>query len=225
MPIQDHIEMGMTLDELIEKLAILPYYQVLFANAFGDEKVTSNRILWHYRNLFVLWYLMNLNMMRVCNKTNNQNANFPNFTTSENLGKNLFFSNRTRCSDCHDTNAFVGDRARNNGLDAVLTDLGVGAITGNNNDNGEFKVPSLRNIELTAPYMHDGRFTTLREVIEHYNDGVQNSPNLDGRLQQGNGVLRLNLNNQEIQALVDFLGTLTDENFITDEKFSNPFKE
>ncbi len=225
MPIQDHIEMGMTLDELIEKLAVLPYYQVLFANAFGDEKVTSNRISLALSQFIRAMVSYESKYDEGLQQTNNQNANFPNFTASENLGKNLFFSNRTRCSDCHDTNAFVGDRARNNGLDAVLTDLGVGAVTGNNNDNGEFKVPSLRNIELTAPYMHDGRFTTLREVIEHYNDGVQNSPNLDGRLQQGNGVLRLNLNNQEIQALVDFLVTLTDENFITDEKFSNPFKE
>lgn len=225
MPIQDHIEMGMTLNELVQKLEVLPYYQVLFTNAFGDEKVTSNRISIALSQFIRSMVSYESKYDKGLEQTNNQNANFPNFTTSENLGKNLFFSNRTRCSDCHDTNAFMGDRARNNGLDAILSDLGVGGATGNNNDNGEFKVPSLRNIELTRPYMHDGRFTTLREVIAHYNNDVQNSPNLDNRLRQGNRVRRLNLNNQEVQGLVDFLITLTDKNFITDEKFSNPFKE
>jgi cytochrome c peroxidase len=223
MPIQDHVEMGMTLPELETKLAAETYYDALFTNAFGDDEVTSNRIslaLAQFVRSMVSYeskYDAGLAM------TNNPQANFPNFTASENVGKNLFFSNRTRCSDCHDTNAFVGDQARNNGLDAVFTDLGVGGVTGNNNDTGEFKTPSLRNIQLTGPYMHDGRFATLAEVIQHYNNGVQNSQFLDNRLRQGNGVRRLNLTPQESQALVDFLNTLTDNNFITDEKFSDPF--
>ena len=134
-------------------------------------------------------------------------------------------SNQTRCFDCHATNVFVGDEARNNGLDPTNTDLGVGGVTGNNNDLGEFKAPSLRNITLTAPYMHDGRFATLEEVIEHYDTGVQANPNLDNRLMQGNNVRRLNLSDNDKQALVDFLNTLTDEQFITDEKYANPFIE
>jgi cytochrome c peroxidase len=89
---------------------------------------------------------------------------------------------------------------------------------------GEFKVPSLRNIEMTAPFMHDGRFTTLEQVIEHYNSGVQNSQNLDNRLRRENGVRRLNLSNAVKIALKDFLLTLTDHVFLTDEKFSSPFK-
>ena len=88
----------------------------------------------------------------------------------------------------------------------------------------KFKAPSLRNIALSAPYMHDGRFATLREVIDFYNDGVQNHPNLDNRLQMNNGeVRRMNLSEREKDALVAFLNTLTDESFINDEKFSNPF--
>ena len=194
--------MGLTLDELVSKVAAEEYYEVLFARAFGDATVTSERIslaLSQFVRSMVSYeskYDEGLAMV------NNPQANFPNFTASENLGKNLFFSNRTRSSDCHHTNAFVGDQARNNGLDAILTDLGVAGVTGNNNDRGEFKVGSLRNIELTGPYMHDGRFATLGEVIDHYNNGVQNSNDVDNRLIVGNNqVRRLNLNPAERQAL------------------------
>ncbi|WP_334057401.1 cytochrome-c peroxidase [Polaribacter sp. P097] len=215
LPIQDAVEMGLTLDELESKLQNEAYYSVLFTRAFGDDEISSERIALALAQFVRSMVSYQSKYDEGLAQTNNQNANFPNFTASENLGKNLFFSNRTRCSDCHDTNAFVGDRARNNGLDAVLTDEG--------RNDGEFKVPSLRNIELTAPFMHDGRFSTLEEVIEHYNSGVQNSADLDGRLRQGNGVRRLNLTDAEKQALVDFLRTLTDEEFIFDEKFSDPF--
>ncbi len=109
---------------------------------------------------------------------------FPNFSELENLGKDLFFSGRTQCSNCHETAAFSGDQARNNGLDATLTDLGLGGVTGNNNDNGEFKVNFLRNISVTSPYMHDGRFQSLLQVIQFYNNGIQDSPNLDNRLRE-----------------------------------------
>lgn len=217
MPIQDGVEMGLTLDELVSKVSDDTYYKVLFQRAFGDEEVTSNRIS-RALSQFVrsmVSYQSKYDAGLV--QTNNPRANFPNFTTSENLGKDLFFSNRTRCSECHHTNAFVGDQARNNGLDATITDEGVG--------QGRFKTNSLRNIELTAPYMHDGRFTTLTQVVEFYNSGVQNSQFLDNRLRQGNNARRLNLSNQEKQALVDFLLTLTDADFVSDEKFSNPFKE
>ena len=215
LPIQDAVEMGLTLNELETKLQDVDYYKVLFRRTFGDETVSRERI-----SLALAQFVRS--MVSYQSKfdaglalTNNSRANFSNYTQSENLGKNLFFSNRTRCSDCHDTNAFVGDRARNNGLDAMLTDSGL--------RRGEFKTSSLRNIELTAPYMHDGRFTTLAEVVEFYNSGVQNSTNLDDRLRQGNGVRRLNLSNREKQAIVDFLETLTDNTFINDEKFSDPF--
>ena len=223
MPIQDAVEMGLTLQELETKLQDDDYYSVLFRRAFGDENVTRQRISLALAQFIRSMVSYESKYDAGLSQTNNPQANFPNFTASENLGKNLFFSNRTRCSDCHDTNSFVGDQARNNGLDAVLTDLGVAGATGNNNDRGEFKVPSLRNIQLTAPYMHDGRFSTLEEVVEHYNSGVQNSADLDNRLRQGNGVRRLNLSNQEKQALVDFMLALTDNNFIADEKFADPF--
>lgn len=225
MPIQDAVEMGLTLDELVNKVGAEEYYTILFTRAFGDGTVTSDRISLALAQFIRSMVSYQSKFDQGLAQVNNPQNNFPNFTASENLGKNLFFSNRTRCSDCHDTNAFVGDRARNNGLDAVLTDLGVAGVTGNNGDRGEFKVGSLRNIELTAPYMHDGRFATLGDVIDHYDNGVQNSQDLDNRLRVGGGqVRRLNLNPTERQALIDFLLTLTDSNFTTDEKYSNPFR-
>ena len=224
MPIQDAVEMGLTLDELVSKVAAEDYYSILFTRAFGDDNITTQRISFALAQFIRSMVSYESKFDEGMAQTNNPDQNFPNFTASENLGKNLFFSNRTRCNDCHDTNAMVGDAPRNNGLDAIITDLGVGGVTGNNNDRGEFKTGSLRNIELTAPYMHDGRFATLGEVIDHYDSGVQNSNDLDNRLRVNGGqVRRLNLNAAERQGLIDFLLTLTDNNFISDEKYSDPF--
>ena len=224
MPIQDHIEMGLTLTELETKLSLRRRYKILFNRAFGDTIVTSERISRGLSQFVRSMVSYQSKFDEGLAQTRNPRVAFPNFTNSENRGKQLFFSPQTNCAQCHSTAAFIGDRARNNGLDAQLTDLGVGGVTGRNNDLGEFKVPSLRNIEVTAPFMHDGRFTTLEQVIEHYNSGVQNSQNLDGRLRRGNGVRRLNLSNTDKIALKDFLLTLTDRVFLTDEKFSSPFR-
>lgn len=231
MPIQDQVEMGLTLNELVSKIQDQDYYQPLFTDAFGSSDVTSDRIslaLSQFVRSMVSYESRYDEGLAAVN--GDEDDDFPNFTELENIGKDLFFSNRTQCSNCHETATFSGDQARNNGLDAVLTDLGVAGVTGNNNDQGEFKVNSLRNIALTGPYMHDGRFNTLREVVQFYNNGVQDSPGLDNRLRAGGGgrgnngnVRRLNLNGQEMDALVAFLNTLTDESFLTDEKFSNPF--
>jgi cytochrome c peroxidase len=119
----------------------------------------------------------------------------------------------------------------NPGLDATITDLGLGDVTGNSLDNGKVKVPSLRNIALTGPYMHDGRFKTLDEVVEHYNSGIQANPNLDSRLTQSawgiapsNAPVKMNMTDQQKKALVAFLNTFTDNQFVTDPRFSDPFK-
>ena len=149
------------------------------------------------------------------------NDDFPNFTAQENRGKTLFLQ---RCATCHmrgqDPNFFL-NRPLNNGLDADFrsTDGGVGDITLNGAQTGLFKSPSLRNVELTAPYMHDGRLKTLEEVIDHYSRNVKAHPNLDGRLRR-----RFNFDDRQKAALVAFLKTLTDHKFITDPKFSDPFE-
>ena len=223
MPIQDHIEMGLTLAELESKLNTNVQYKILFKRAFNDTIVTRQKVSLALSQ-FVRSMVSYQSKFDVgLAETNDPASSFANYTNSENRGKQLFFSPQTNCAQCHSTAAFIGDNARNNGLNAILTDFGVGGVTNINNDYGKFKVPSLRNIEVTGPFMHDGRFSTLEQVIEHYNSGVQNSQYLDNRLRQGNGARRLNLSVSDKIALRDFLLTLTDTAFLTDEKFSSPF--
>ena len=139
------------------------------------------------------------------------------------MGKQLFFG-RGQCAQCHCTETFTSPGARNNGLDLVYADNGVGAITGNAGQNGLFKSPSLRSIGQSAPYMHDGRFATLEQVVEHYNSGVTAHPNLSPPLRNPNGSPHLlNLTPAEKAALVAFLKTLTDTGIAADEKFASPF--
>lgn len=132
-------------------------------------------------------------------------------TTSEKLGHDLFFSERTECFHCHSTILFMDSQFHDNGLDLNYTDLGLGDITGLSRDDGKFKSPTLRNVEYRSHFMHDGRFSTLAEVIEHYDSGVNNSPNIDPLFQNGR---QLNLTAEKKQGLIDFLKTLSDQDFI-----------
>lgn len=128
-------------------------------------------------------------------------------------GKELFFSSRTNCSSCHSGNLFTSFQFENNGLDSNYSDKGRMRFSGDSADLALFKVPTLRNIELTAPYMHDGRFNNLAEVIEHYNSGGKRHPN-KSPLVKG-----LQLNEAEKSDLIDFLKSLTDTEFIEDERW------
>src|SRR5207247_5645753 len=129
-----------------------------------------------------------------------------------------------RCAICHMTGpqdaVFAVLRPLNNGLEANtnVADLGVADVTFNRFEAGQFKSPSLRNVEYTGPYMHDGRFARLEDVIEHYSTGVKRHPNLDGRLRRP-----LNFTRSQKAALVAFLKTLSDPAFLTDPRFSDPF--
>ncbi len=222
LPIQDHIEMGLTLTQLENRVRNEDYYLVLFNAAFGSETVNSDRISLALAQFVRSMLSYNSKYDAGRSQVNNERDNFPNFTAAENQGKAIFFG-QGNCDDCHGTESFVGPNPRNNGLDVVYADNGVGEISGNQNDFGDFKVPSLRNIALTAPYMHDGRFATLAQVVEHYSSGVQNHPNLSNQLRQ-NGQPRLgNFSNAEKAALVAFMNTLTDTEFINDVRYSNPF--
>jgi cytochrome c peroxidase len=221
MPIQDKTEMGMTLDSLTKRLGQTDYYKPLFASAFGTPDVTSDRIAkalaQFVRSLITYRSKFDIGLQ----------TNFQNFTGQENRGRAIFNGRDGNCASCHGTRQLIMDRPENNGLDAAsTTDLGLAEVTGNARDAGRFRVPSLRNIELTAPYMHDGRLLTLEEVVEHYNSGVQPHPNLSNQLRangQANTPRRLNLSTADKQALVAFLKTLTDAEFIRDTRFSNPF--
>ena len=231
MPFQDPVEMGMTLDEVVTTVKAQSYYPELFENAFGNDDIDSDRISKALAQFVrsIVSYSSKYDVGRALSPA--PGANFTNFTDEENLGKNLFFQTIPNgggaCFGCHTTEAFVSANPgpQNNGIDAVsTTDLGAGSVFTNPIFVGRFKTTSLRNIELTAPYMHDGRFSTLEEVVEHYNSGIKNHPTLSPALtdDQGNPV-RLNLNATEKSALVAFLKTLTDNSVGNEQKWSNPF--
>ncbi|MFO1489178.1 MAG: cytochrome c peroxidase [Verrucomicrobiota bacterium] len=223
MPIQNPIEMGMTLEALTNRLAAEPFYTNLFALTFGSPDITTNRVSRALAQ-FVRSIVSTASKYDV-GVTNN----FTNFTAQENLGRQIFLGQvgtpPATCAACHGTDNFVpGGAINNNGLEFPFVDRGLGAITGNPADDGKFKVPSLRNIELTAPYMHDGRFTNLEQVVDFYSTGVVDNPNLSPPMRgPGGGVIRLNLNPGQKAALVAFLKTLTDTNLATNPKYSDPF--
>ena len=226
MPIESDVEMGMNIDTAVTRLKAAPYYPYLFTQAFGDSIITSTRISEALAQFVrsIMSFSSKYDEGRA--QVNNPNQPFPNFTAQENQGKQIFMSpQQGACAACHGTDAFIAPGPKNNGLDADNTaDKGVGGITGRPNEEGKFKVPSLRNIALTAPYMHDGRFATLSEVIDHYSTGVKNNPNLDPPLKLPNGGVRNgNFTEAQKQALIAFLNTLTDYNLVSDEKFSDPF--
>lgn len=222
MPIQDSVEMGMTLEELVPKLQATGYYPALFQAAYGDETVTSDRISKALAQFVRAIVSTNSKYDQAFYNGTPGNPDFAGtFTAQEDRGRQVFGGGQggVGCNRCHTSNAHFSDQARNNGLDLTnAADEGAG--------NGRFKAPSLRNIALRGRFMHDGRFSTLEEVVEFYDSGVQNNPNLDNRLRAGNGQpRRLNLSNADKAALVAFLETLTDETLLTDDRYSDPFEK
>jgi cytochrome c peroxidase len=220
MPIQNSVEMGMTLDNLVTKLKLTSFYPALFQAAFGTTDITSDRISKALAQFVrsMATYQSKYDRALAAGPT----PDFSAFTSDEILGMQLFMAvpgspvPTVGCDRCHTTAAQVSDNIHNNGLDAVSVDTGAGG--------GRFKAPSLRNVGTRAAFMHDGRFTTLRQVLDQYNAGVQASPNLDPRLRNPDGSAhRLNLASQQLDAIVAFLNTLTDSVLITNPKFSNPF--
>jgi cytochrome c peroxidase len=222
IPIQSKTEMGHDLNRLLEVLAADSRYPELFEKAFGDRRITKrgmSRALAQFLRSMVS-HQSKYDEGRA--KASSRNDSFANFTREENRGKQTFMR---ACATCHLPRGqdahFIMLRPLNNGLDASTTknDGGVGDITLNAGDVGHFKSPSLRNVELTAPYMHDGRFKTLEEVADHYSRNVKAHPNVDRRV-----LRRRNFRESERAALVAFLKTLTDRKFVTDPKFSDPFQ-
>jgi cytochrome c peroxidase len=227
MPIVHPVEMGLTMDSVVKKLRKIDYYPGLFSKAFGSNQIDSARIVRALAQFVrsVISYRTKYDAGRAVlpPNANPGTTPFQNFSAAENEGKALFFG-PAQCARCHGTETFTAPVAKNNGLDIVSADRGVGAITNNPQQNAFFKAPSLRSIELSAPYMHDGRFTTLEQVIEHYNSGVKNAATLAPELRNPNGTpRRLNLTQQQKNSLLAFLKTLTDTGINTDAKFSDPF--
>lgn len=221
-PVQNHIEMGMEdLEYLATKLSSTTYYGNLFQDAYGSSVITADRISEALAQFLCSMVTHNSRFDA------GSSTGFQNFTPLEKHGRELFFSNRAQCSSCHagpnfSAQEFSGPYVEtsgtaNIGLDIVYDDNGLGG--------GKFRIPSLRNIAVTAPYMHDGRFTTLEEVVEHYDKGIQPHAELDIKFRGGDGQpKKLNLTPIEKEALIAFLHTLTDEQFMRDDRWSDPFE-
>jgi len=205
-PISNHIEMGMRSPaELVSKLSEIDDYNRLFDEVYGQE--INEEIIRISLGRFVSSIISYNSKF-----DQGKNINFANFSINELNGKEIFFG-KAKCGECHsgDHYAATWRETANIGLDEEYDDPGAGA--------GNFKIPTLRNIALTSPYMHDGRFETLEEVVNHYTSGVQENLSLDWVLRND-----IDLSEVEKRMLVDFLHTLTDYELINNEKFSNPFK-
>jgi cytochrome c peroxidase len=222
-PIQHPVEMGFDasaggLAALFAKLGALPYYQELFTLAFGDPGINEARLqtaLAQFQRAMVStgsrWDAGYAQVFNPNLADRGLNTPIPGFTAAEDRGRQLFMGGGTNCSACHVPPSFaLAANSRSNGLDAGETRL--------------FKSPSLKNVALSGAFMHDGRFATLDDVIDHYDRGVQAGPALDNRLQAGNGTpRRLNLSAADKAALVAFLRTLSDDTLNKDPRFTNPF--
>jgi cytochrome c peroxidase len=235
-PITDPVEMGMSsLSALTTKLNTLSYYPPLFQRAFGSPVISSDRIAKALAQF--------VRSITSFNSKYDQGLdnNFSNFSPDELKGKQLIA--QLNCIECHsdlsnvrttsnpdpkptfllveNTGENLFGTGTNNGLDLNYTDNGIGERTGQAKDMATFKMPSLRNIALTAPYMHDGRFATLEAVINHYQTGVQNHPNKGVQIPNGGYTF---LTDADKAAIIAFLKTLSDQSLLTDVKYSTPFK-
>lgn len=230
-PIQNPVEMDEELGNVLEKLRKTDKYPIMFEKAFGSKEINTERFLKALSQFMVSLVSANSKYDKVMNKVGNTQ-----FTASEAAGFQLF---NQKCATCHATEQFTDGSFRNNGLPPtqrtqivyrivngvekqfteLVIDNGRSEITENPTDKNKFKVPSLRNIEVTKPYMHDGRFATLDQVLNHYSRTVTKTENIDEELLK-NGQQGIPLTNQEKADIIAFLKTLTDIDFLSNKKFS-----
>lgn len=222
-------EMGMEMHEVVSRVNEQPYYGPLFAAAFGrSTEVTEDNVLEAITEFVNSMGSFDSKFDQalshetggpVSNAATYATQDFSQFSVTENLGKALY---QRDCASCHSPVISAPSRTRsNNGLAEVYEDKGIGEISSGPENVAMFKVPTLRNIALTAPYMHDGSFPTLESVIEHYSSGIKDHDNLDNGLQPGG----FGYTQAEKDALLAFLNTTTDEGYIAAEKYSDPFKQ
>jgi cytochrome c peroxidase len=204
-PITNHVEMGESMLSVIRKLNNITAYRTAFKKAYNIDEITDQamlRALTAYMSMII----------SAGSKYDEYRQGKTSLSASELDGLSLF---RQKCAGCHSEPLFTDYSYKNNGLDSVFNDLGRETITNNSNDRGKFKVPSLRNVELTYPYMHDGRFWSLREVLDHYSNGIVISPSLDASLQHS-----IPMTIQEKESIIEFLKTLSDWNLVSDQMFN-----
>ncbi len=203
-PITNPLEMHETMQHVVSKLNADSLYRAKFRRAYGTEEVTDQHILQALGQFTAMLVSAN-------SKYDQYVLGETSLTSDELAGLNLF---RTNCASCHSEPLFTDHSYRNNGLDSVFTDEGRYHITQNQEDLGKFKVPTLRNVAYTYPYMHDGRFFTLDQVIDHYSEHVLSGGTTESTL------LPMHFSDTEREQLKRFLYTLTDYSFLSDYRFS-----
>lgn len=209
VPITGEDEMNADLKEVVYRLRSDSAYQILFKKAYGKEPDLNTLVK----------ALASFERTLISGNSKFDRYRFQNdnsaLNESEKRGMEIFFSKKAKCSSCHSGVLFTSGGFENNGLHEHYEDIGRARLTDKEEDKGKFKVPTLRNIALTAPYMHDGSLKTLKDVIEHYNKGGEDNPNKSKKIRP------LNLTVQEKTDLENFLGTLTDYQFLNKELTAN----
>jgi len=214
IPITNPIEMNGNFTQILDMMNGDKEYRRLFALAFPNQPITIENMLKAMGQFLAMVTSSN-------SRFDKYRRNEPGGTlTQEELDGYAIFNQK--CAGCHATDLFTDNSFRNNGLavNPLVNDVGRYRVTLLDADKYKFKVPSLRNIEKTKPYMHDGRFMTLEAVLDHYSSGVVNSPTLDPILNNG-GTLGVSLTVDEKQKIIAFLKTLTDNEYLTDTRFSD----
>jgi cytochrome c peroxidase len=206
MPIQNPDEMGLPIEEAVKRLNQSREYKQLFQKIFNQKPSA--------KNLAAAFSAFEKTLETVDSKFDDWSNNLKNLTASEERGRELFVGDKAKCFDCHRMEDFTTDEFKNIGLynGKELNDAGLFNITNKETDKGKFKTPGLRNIAVTAPYMHNGMFKTLEEVVEYYNNPqkfVPDAVNIDDALKQP-----LGLTDVEKKDIVAFLKTLTDKKFL-----------
>ena len=210
-PMTNPIEMNEKIEMVVAKLQHSKRYPKAFYSAFGDSIVTGQHTLQAISQFMLTLISADSKYDKVMRKEQGYE-----FTPSENSGYTLFKAN---CASCHREPLFTNGGFENNGLiqDTLLRDLGRMKVTLDAKDSLLFKVPSLRNVEITSPYMHDGRFPNLAMVLFHYTNGIHASKTLSKQLRKG-----ISLSEDDKRDLINFMKTLTDEGFIHNKKFMYP---
>lgn len=225
LPIQDKLEMNESLDRVMTKLVADREYPEQFKAAFGSGGITSERMALALEQFLLTLISQESKFDRAARK-------LVQLTPQEQRGLQLFVTEHdparglrgADCFHCHGGNLFTNHKFMNNGLEERAGDLGRMGGTQPDSDRGKFKVPTLRNVAKTAPYMHDGRFATLEDVVEHYNGPLHRSPALDPNLAK-HPESGLGLSTEEKAALVAFLKALTDESFVSAEISGKQFSK
>jgi cytochrome c peroxidase len=216
-PVPNHVEMDLPWDTAIARLRRNPRYPPLFQAAFRSPQIDRDRVV----QAIAQFERTLVSVGSRYDRFLRDRTRYP-LTPSEQQGFRAFFTEKADCFHCHLEVTTTDFGFQNNGLNSVFADPGRYAVTGDPMDMGKFKTPSLRNVALTAPYMHDGRFATLEEVIDHYHHGAVASPTINPFIRTGADTLAMSAVDKA--NLLAFLRSMTDSSFVSNPAFRSPFE-